>query len=285
MKCFLVSLAMAGTFAAPVAAKSVYWNVFNFEGEDSAAANFVTYDTLDDMLTDSNRTSVTAPNGPSNSEANIVGSGSDGSTFWNVFNFEGEASAAANFVTYGSLTDMLSDTNRTGVTAPDGPGNSEANIVGSGSDGTTYWNVFNFEGEDSAAANFVTYGSLTDMLTDTNRTSVTAPDGPGNSEANIIGSGSDGNLYWNLFNFEGEDSAAANFVTYATLDDMLFDTNRLSVFTPDGPGNSEANIIGSGAFFVPDPPEIPVPATLPLLATAISGMMLLRRRSGASRPA
>ena len=53
-------------------------------------------------------------------------------------------------VTYASLTDMLDDTNRTGVFDPTrGFGR---NIVGSGSDGTAYWNVFNIEGESDQSA-------------------------------------------------------------------------------------------------------------------------------------
>jgi hypothetical protein len=36
-------------------------------------------------------------------------------TYWNVFNIEGESAISADIVTYGSLTDMLNDTNRLGV--------------------------------------------------------------------------------------------------------------------------------------------------------------------------
>ena len=38
--------------------------------------------------------------------------------------------------------------------------------------------------------------------------------------------------YWNVFNFEGESEVSAEFVTYATLSDMLNYTNRTGDFTP-----------------------------------------------------
>ena len=54
-------------------------------------------------------------------------------TFWNVFNIEGESSVSADIVTYISLSDMLTNANRTGTYTVGGFGR---NIVGSGSDGT-----------------------------------------------------------------------------------------------------------------------------------------------------
>jgi ABC-type uncharacterized transport system permease subunit len=50
--------------------------------------------------------------------------------YWNVFNIEGESSITAAIVTYGSLADMVSDSNRTG-TFNVGGGFGQ-NIVGSG---------------------------------------------------------------------------------------------------------------------------------------------------------
>src|SRR6185295_5997632 len=84
-----------------------------------------------------------------------------------------------------SLTDMLADTNRTGVLTPDPF--FGVNIIDSGSTGTSYWNVFNSEGESARSAQFATYASLTDMLADTNRTGVFTPDPF--FGVNIIGSG------------------------------------------------------------------------------------------------
>lgn len=42
--------------------------------------------------------------------------------YWNVFNIEGESSVGADLVTYNSLTDMLTDINRTGVNTLSGAG-------------------------------------------------------------------------------------------------------------------------------------------------------------------
>lgn len=263
MKAFkCLFLVLGGAFSLPSFAVPVYWNVFNIEGESSINADLVTYNTLTDMLTDSNRTSVNSIGGAG---VNIVGSGSDGNSFWNVFNIEGESSINADIVSYGSLTDMLSDSNRTGVSSISGAGR---NIVGSGSDGSDYWNVFNIEGESSINADIVTYGSLADMLADTNRTSVNTLGGPG---VNIVGSGSDGDTYWNVFNIEGESSINADIVTYASLADMLTDSNRLSVNTLGGPG---VNIVGSGAFNLAIP--IPEPATGWLLLIGLLGLGLSR---------
>jgi hypothetical protein len=101
----------------PCSGYAAYWNVFNLEGESSISAEFVTYATLSDMLHDTNRTGDVAPSQPF-VDANIVDSGSDGKTYWNLFNLEGESSISAEFVTYATLSDMLHDTNRTGDVAP-----------------------------------------------------------------------------------------------------------------------------------------------------------------------
>lgn len=53
--------------------------------------------------------------------------------YWSLFNVEGESGLTAQYVTYGSLADMLGDTNRLGVFNPDAGGVGR-NIVGSGSD-------------------------------------------------------------------------------------------------------------------------------------------------------
>lgn len=265
-------LALGAGLSMPSLAVPIYWNVFNIEGESSIGADLVTYDSLSDMLTDSDRTSVNTISGFG---ANIVGGGSDGSTLWNVFNIEGESSVGADIVTYSSVSDMLSDTNRTSVNTISGFG---ANIVGGGSDGDSYWNVFNIEGESDIGADIVTYDSLSDMVTDSNRTSVNTLGGFG---ANIVGSGSDGDSYWNVFNIEGESSTGADIVTYDTLTDMLADANRTSVNTLAGFG---ANIVGSGAFnaLPPDPVPVPEPSGWLLAAVGLSGV-ILSRRQGANR--
>ena len=181
---FVAIILLAAT--QDIYASPVYWNVFNIEGETAQGARIATYASLNDMLNDENRTSVVAPDGGFVPE-NVVGSGSDGTNYWNVFNIEDETAQGARIVTYLSLDDMLNDMNRTGVFVPDG-GFVPENVVGSGSDGTTYWNVFNIEGETAQGARIVTYASLNDMLNDENRTSVIAPDG-GFVPENIIGSG------------------------------------------------------------------------------------------------
>src|SRR5690606_12457275 len=135
------------------------------------------------------------------------------------------------------------------------------------------WNVFNIEGESSLDAAFATYDTLGDMLTDTNRTGVFVADGSGLFGQNIVGTGSDGKTYWNVFNIEGESSLDASFVTYATLADMLTDTNRTGVFVADGSGFFGRNIVGSGADILLS--ETPVPAALPLFATGIGALGLI----------
>jgi hypothetical protein len=221
-----------------------YWSLFNVEGESSQSAQLVTYASLDDMLLDQNRTGVFTPDDFGFGK-NVVGAGSDGSSYWLVFNVEGESSQSAQLVTYASLDDMLLDQNRTGVFTPDDFGFGK-NVVGAGSDGSSYWLVFNVEGESSQSAQLVTYASLDDMLLDQNRTGVFTPDDFGFGK-NVVGAGSDGSSYWLVFNVEGESSQSAQLVTYASLDDMLLDQNRTGVFTPDDFGFGR-NIVGSGAF-------------------------------------
>ena len=113
---------------------AAYWSVFNVEGESSLDAGIVTYASLDDMLKDVNRTGVFTPNGSGLFGRNVVDSGSDGRTYWNLFNVEGESSLDAAFVTYANLSDMLNDVNRTGLFTPNGSGLFGRNIVGSGAD-------------------------------------------------------------------------------------------------------------------------------------------------------
>ena len=46
--------------------------------------------------------------------------------------------------------------------------------------------------------------------------------------------------YWSLFNIEGESAVSAQYVTYASLADMLGDSNRLGVFNPGTFGHNIA---------------------------------------------
>jgi hypothetical protein len=280
----LVAPVLAG---GPTQAATVYYNLFNIEGESDVSASFVTYATLADMLNDENRTSVVDPDGSVLAAANVVGSGADGTTFWNLFNIEGESTISAGFATYSAFEDMLNDENRTGVFFPDGSVLAAPNVVGTGSDGTTYWNLFNIEGESSISAGFVTYATLADMLNDENRTGTFFPDGTALAAPNVVGTGSDGTTYWNLFNIEGESAVGVGFVTYASLFDMLNDENRTGTFLPSGSIlNGRNNIVGTGAFHVPDepPPVVPLPASAWLMVAGLGALVAARGRPRHGQP-
>jgi len=126
----LFSTALACAAAAPAGAATVYWNLFNIEQESALTASYVTYATRDDMLHDTNRTGVYDPNS-SGFGSNVVSGGSDGKSYWNTFNIEGEHTLTATLVTYGTLLDMLLDTNRLGAFDPNSSGFG-GNVVGSG---------------------------------------------------------------------------------------------------------------------------------------------------------
>ena len=84
--------------------------------------------------------------------------------------------------------------------------------------------------------------------------------------------------YWNVFNIEGESQISAEFVTYATLSDMLNDTNRTGEILPSQP-LFDANIIGGGADIIRDAVDVPEPGSLALLCMSLLGFGLLRVRS------
>jgi hypothetical protein len=256
--------AMLALFAQDARADTLtYWNLFNTEGESVSPTEFVTYASLNDMLLDQNRTGVFIADGFSAAVAGLlVGSGSDGTAYWNLGNHESN-STSAGFATYATLTDMLNDTNRTGIFTPDGFSSLVAAIfVDSGSDGTTYWNLANEEFESIAAAGFATYSSLADMLQDTNRLAIFIPGASHPPAApSLVGTGSDGTTYWNVFNLEGEGVTPAYFATYTTLTDMLLDQNRTAVFEPNGSG-AASRLVGTGAGLAVDPPG-PTPVLEP----------------------
>lgn len=86
--------------------------------------------------------------------------------------------------------------------------------------------------------------------------------------------------YWSLFNVEGESSQTAQFVTYATLTDMLGDTNRLAVFNPTA-GFAGPNIVGSGSDNMGEGTTVPEPGMLVLVGFGLAGLGFARRRFNA----
>ena len=171
--------------------------------------------------------------------------------YWNLYNLEGESSSTAVFATYATLDDMLMATNELATYTPLGAGvTASRNVVGTGSDGTTFWNLYNLEGESSNTAISATYTTLGDMLTASSELATYSPLGAGvTAFRNVVGTGSDGTTYWNLFNKEGESSLPAVFATYASLEDMLTASNELATYSPLGSESQlrPAIFVGTGS--------------------------------------
>ena len=88
-------------------------------------------------------------------------------------------------------------------------------------------------------------------------------------------------VYWSLFNIEEEASLEARYVTYATLADMLTDSNRVGVFTPSVSGNVARNVVGSGASVPMAPPSVngvPEPGTLLVVGGGLLVLLAARAR-------
>jgi hypothetical protein len=122
------------------------------------------------------------------------------------------------------------------------------------------------------------------MLNGTNILSTYIPNGAGFANQ-VVGSGSDGTTYWNLFNDESNSIAVATYATYATLDDMLNGTNILSTYIPNGAGFAN-QVVGSGAFFTPDGGNsgngggtVPEPPSVLLFGLGMLGLMWNKMRS------
>jgi len=124
----------------------------------------------------------------------LVNYASAGVMYWNLFNVEEESSISAAYVTYNTLNDMLNDANRINTFLPDDTfgGAFAGNVVGSGSDDSLYWSLFNVEEETSISAAYVTYNTLNDMLNDASRINTFLPDDTfgGSFAGNVVGSGS-----------------------------------------------------------------------------------------------
>jgi len=151
-----------------------------------------------------------------------------------------------------------------------------------GSAHATYLSLFNEEGASDGIAAYVTYATLDDMLNDTNRVTTAQPDGHGASGNSIVGAGSDGSIYWSLFNMEGTTSCCTAYVTYATLDDMIKDTNRLTTTQPDGHGASGNSIVGSGSDRFGSSGggggNVPEPTTVALISLGLAGIGFVRNK-------
>lgn len=255
---FLCSLLAAALLFSPKVARADYWNLLN----TGTVAGFYQFATLGDMMRNVNPTAIIQTPGPFATD--IKGTGADGQTYWNLFN----TGQVAGFYTYANRLDMMLNRNPTAIVQT--PGLFATYIQGTGSDGHTYWNQFN----TGQVAGYYTYATLDDMMLNRNPTSIVQT--PGLFATDIVGSGSDGRTYWNLFN----TGQVAGFYTYATLGDMMLNVNPTSIVQTPGP--FATTIIGTDADILPSMVTVPEPGTLGLMGIALLAMALLGRRA---RPA
>ncbi len=126
----IAMFAVSMIFCFPAMASTVYWSLFNIEGESAISSTYVTYGTLADMQNDTNRLDSSDPNNTGFGR-NVIGSGSDGTNYWSLFNIEGESAISSTYVTYATLADMQNDTNRLDSSNPNNTGFGR-NVIGSG---------------------------------------------------------------------------------------------------------------------------------------------------------
>jgi len=159
----------ARTLSASGSDGTTYWNYFQEDPSDftQIAGVYFTYNSLEDMLTDTNRQDRYNLFGKART---LTASGSDGTTYWNYFQEDPSdfTQIAGVYYTYNTLEDMLTDTNRQDRHFLFGKART---LTASGSDGTTYWNYFQEDPSDftQIAGVYYNYNTLEDMLTDTNR--------------------------------------------------------------------------------------------------------------------
>jgi hypothetical protein len=120
----IIGILLAG---ASMPLNAAYCNLFNIGGGSTASEQFVTYDSLMDMLLEEERVDVFTPT--SFARQKIIISASDGAFSWNACNPEGKSKASVQFVTNYPLSNILLEKNLIATITPTSP--AHANTVGS----------------------------------------------------------------------------------------------------------------------------------------------------------